>query len=202
MSITLTCQCGTLVPVELPQAGSEFVCECGQLIRVPSLSKLRELSGKGAYEAGIIDTIQRMIGSAELPSGETCALCSEPTNDVMDLYVHAEQVSQIGTSVGAGALVAVLFSPLLALAMTIKPQRDIGRDTFVPVPLRMCAKHERRVRKASQRTLKGWLRAVPVYARLLREYPRPRSCLRSSRRDGKVRGQLACQIQRVNRSGL
>jgi hypothetical protein len=174
MAINLTCVCGTPVAVELSQAGSELACRCGQPIRVPSLSKLRELSGKGAYEAGIIDTICRMVGNAELPFGEMCALCGEPTNDVIDLYVHAEQVSEIGTSAGAAALVAILFSPLIAIAMAIKPQREIGRDTFVPAPLRMCAKHEGRVRKASQRTLKGWLKSVPVYARLLREYPKPR----------------------------
>ena len=48
MAILLTCSCGEKVPVELSQAGGETACKCGQAIDVPSLSKLRELSGKGA----------------------------------------------------------------------------------------------------------------------------------------------------------
>jgi hypothetical protein len=136
------------------------------------LSKLRELSGKGAYEAGIIDTINRMLRAGELPAGDRCAVSGEPTSDLIDLYVEAERVSQVGSSLGQAALVAVLCSPILALTMTLKPPRDVGRSTFVRVPLRVAARYHERVLKSSQRALKRWLRSVPAYAQLLNEYPR------------------------------
>ena len=174
MAISLACSCGQAVLVELSQAGGETACQCGQTIRIPSLSKLRELSGKGAYEAGIIDTIHRMVASGELPAGDRCVVASEPSDDVFELYGEAEQVSQIGTSVAQAALVAVLCSPVLAIAMALKPIRDVGRSTIVLTPLRVCAKHQPRVLRASQRALKRWLRTVPVYAQLLNDYPRAR----------------------------
>jgi hypothetical protein len=161
----------------MSQAGGETACGCGQSIKIPSLSKLRELSGKGAYEAGVIDTINRMVTSGELPPGNRCAVSGEPTDDVLDLFVEAEQVSQIGTNIAAAALVAVLCSPIIALAMTVKPPRDVGRDTLVLTPLRIAAKYHGRVLRSSQRKLKRWLKTVPVYAQLLAEYPNARVVL-------------------------
>jgi hypothetical protein len=38
--------------------------------------------------------------------------------------------------------------------------------------LRFAGKYHERVLKSSQRSLKRWLRSVPVYAQLLKEYPR------------------------------
>jgi hypothetical protein len=177
MAISLDCTCGQAVLVELSQAGGETTCRCGQTIRIPSLSKLRELSGKGAYEAGIIDTIQRMVASGELPAGDRCVVSAEPTEDVFEFYVEAERVAQVGTSVAQAALVSFLCSPVLAIAMTLKPIRDVGRSTIVLTPLRVCAKHQPRVLKSSQRALKRWLRTVPVYAQLLKDYPRARILL-------------------------
>ena len=42
-------------------------CTVGDLVKVPSLGRLRELSGKGRYESSICDTIKRMVASGELP---------------------------------------------------------------------------------------------------------------------------------------
>jgi hypothetical protein len=174
MPIPLKCSCGREVPVQFSQAGAEIACECGQAIKVPSLSKLRELSGKGAYEAGIIDTINRMVASGELPAGNHCAVSGEPTADAIDLFVEAERVSQVGTSPGMAAAVALLCSPLIAIAMMLKAPKDVGRETFVATPLRVSGIHHQRVLRSSQRQLKRWLRSVPVYAQLLKEYPRAR----------------------------
>jgi hypothetical protein len=174
MPIPLACSCGQTIPVEFSQAGGETACKCGQTITIPSLSKLRELSGKGAYEAGIIDTINRMVASGELPAGDRCAVSGEPTSEAIDLFVEAEQVSQIGTSSGFAALLAAIFSPLVAAVMMLQPPRDVGRDTTVLTPLRVSAKRHKRVLRSGQRALKRWLRTVPVYAQLLKEYPRAR----------------------------
>ena len=173
MAVPLRCTCGRDLSVELSQAGGEVACECGETIAVPSLSKLRELSGKGAYEAGIIDTINRMIGSGELPWGDRCAVSGEPTSDAIDLYVEAERVFQGGSNTALIALLAVVCSPLLALILAQKPRQDVGRTTIVHTPLRVAARNQRRVlRWSSQRAIKRWLRSVPVYAELLNDYPR------------------------------
>jgi hypothetical protein len=162
------------VNVELAQAAGETLCKCGQTIKIPSVSKLRELSGKGAYEASVIDTINRMMHMGELPAGDRCAVSGETTGDEIELYVQAEKVSEVGTSVAAAALVAVLCSPILALAMAIKPKREVGRDTTVATPLRVAAKYHRRVSRSGQRALKRWLRSVAIYDQLLKEYPHSR----------------------------
>jgi hypothetical protein len=178
MTIPLACSCGQTVSVELAQAAGETTCKCGQVIRIPSLSKLRELSGKGAYDAGVIDTINRMVRSGELPAGDRCALSGEPTGDTIELYVQAEKVSEVGASVAGAALVAVLCSPILALAMVINPRREVGRDTTVATPLRVAGKYHRRLSRSGQRALKRWLQSVPIYAQLLKEYPHSRVVLR------------------------
>ena len=55
--------------VTVAQAGTEVNCQCGRVVSVPLLSKLRQLSGQEAYETGTIDTINRMIRTGELPWG-------------------------------------------------------------------------------------------------------------------------------------
>ena len=200
MSIPLACSCGQTVPVELSQAGGETACTCGQTMKIPSLSKLRELSGKSAYEAGVIDTINRMVSSGELPSGNRCAVSGEPTADVIDLYVEAERVSQIGTSLPHAALVAALCSPILAAVMMMQTPRDVGRETVVLTPLKVAAKYHRRVSRSGQRALKRWLKTVPVYAQLLQEYPRAQIVFARTGRVEAIQRTFPCQAKGYVRS--
>jgi hypothetical protein len=159
------------------------------------LSKLRELSGKGAYEAGIIDTINRMVGSGELPWGDRCAVSGEPTSDAIDLYVEAERVFHGGSNTALIALFAVACSPLLALVIAQKSRPDVGRTTVVNTPLRVAARNQRRVlRWSSQRAIKRWLRSVPVYAQLLKEYPRARVVFQSP---SEVKGFNEASLEKV-----
>ncbi len=68
-----------------------------------------------------------------------------------------------------------IISPLIALFILQKQRPDVGRTTIVKTPLRVAARNQRRVlRGSSQRAIKRWLRSVPVYAKLLEEYPRAR----------------------------
>ena len=39
----LTCECGNTVPVEIGQAGEQVACQCGAILDVPPLRKLRHL---------------------------------------------------------------------------------------------------------------------------------------------------------------
>jgi hypothetical protein len=58
---------------------------------VPRLSELRHAAGQGAFEAGTIDTIHRMISEGELPWGDRCALSEHLTNNSVELTVECEQ---------------------------------------------------------------------------------------------------------------
>jgi hypothetical protein len=134
---------------------------------------LRELAGRGAYEAGTVDTIFAMIKRGELPAGSTCALSGAATNDVIDLYVEAERI-HVGSDRSAYVWLGLLVSPVFFGGLFQKPRPDVGRQTVVPAPLRVAEAHQSRVRRAGQRALKRWLRKVPIYAKLLDEYPRAR----------------------------
>ena len=84
---SLDCPCGRAIAVAGSQAGSIVTCVCGAAVQVPSLGKLRESSGKGRYESGITDTIQRMLRSGELPGGHICAVSGKPTDDSIELEI-------------------------------------------------------------------------------------------------------------------
>src|SRR5262245_55013132 len=90
MTFSISCDCSNRLEVTASQAGAEISCSCGRTMRVPALSQLRQLAGQGAYEAGTIDTIHRMIRDGELPYGHTCAISGHPTSDTYDLNVQCE----------------------------------------------------------------------------------------------------------------
>jgi hypothetical protein len=90
MNYFAQCDCGRSLEVGMHQAGTETTCDCGLIVAVPPLSKLRESVGIGAYESGIINTIERMIDQGELPHGDTCAISGMPTEDTYSFYVQCE----------------------------------------------------------------------------------------------------------------
>jgi hypothetical protein len=171
MSFTLNCSCGAILEVQATQAGTTVLCRCGAPVRVPSLGKLRELAGQPAYETSTIDVILAMLKRGELPAGGHCAISGVATDDVIDLQVEAERMHAAGDNMKWAVLGAICFSPIFLLVMFQKPPPDVGRETIVPTPLRVAAAHHARVRRSSQRALKRWLRTIPVYAKLLDEYP-------------------------------
>jgi hypothetical protein len=173
MDYSLTCPCGRQLKVPATAAGTEIACECGARVRVPNLSQLRTLAGRGAYETGIVDVIHRMRAEGSLPWGELCAVSGKPTQDTMDLSVHCETV-QLGKDGLLSPMVLVfLFGPLLAMLLSQRSTHDPhGRETRIWTPLRVAKENQRTVVRASQKTLRRLLRTVPVYAALLDEYPR------------------------------
>lgn len=173
MGYALNCTCGHSFEVQAGQAGSTLKCDCGAEVRVPSISKLRELAGKSAYEVGVIDQIGGMIDRGELPFGGVCAVSGKSTGDVMDICVHAEQFQkpqEKNLQFLAPFAFLMLFQPSLTFGRRHRPHGD-GRDTWVRTPLFVDSKYQDKFRRASQKKLKRWLRSVPVYAKLLDEYP-------------------------------
>jgi hypothetical protein len=171
MDYSLNCACGRHLKVRAAAAGTEILCDCGAPIRVPRLSELREMTGRGAYETGTIDTIHRMLAEGSLPWGDLCTISRKPTRDVMDLSVHCERVQAETDGLRALQVLVFLFG-ILAILLGQRSSRDPrGRETTVWTPLRIAREHQRKVARASQKTLRRLLRTVPVYADLLDQYP-------------------------------
>jgi hypothetical protein len=172
MKYFVPCSCGYNLPVGIHQAGTETTCTCGYVVQVPPLSILREMAGQGAYEAGIIDTVERMIRDGDLPDGDSCAISGMPTEDIAELWVQCE--STYSTESNRGGLLALIismFMPLGRALISIESEGEVrGRDRGVTVLLRVRQESQRNLRNASQRKLKKLLRKVPVYAKLLKEY--------------------------------
>jgi hypothetical protein len=145
---------------------------------VPVLSRLRELAGQDAYETGPVDVIRNMLARGELPRLGRCAVSGAESKEIIELIVEAEQVHP-GSSDWPIAFLG-MFSPILLLAMFQKPRPDVGRETTVETPLCVDAAYHRRIRRAGQRSLKRWLRTVPVYAQLLDAYPASRISVREA----------------------
>ncbi len=169
---TLDCQCGRAIAVAGSQAGSTVACECGAAVQVPSLGKLRESSGKGRYESGITDTVQRMVQTGELPGGHTCAVSGKPTDDVIELEIFMPRFFK-GQEDPRKAPLIIMFGiwSLIYLALVQRTQFAEEGGTAVQVPLRVARRSHKKVRRMSQRRLKQLLRTVPVYAQLLEENP-------------------------------
>jgi len=184
MDFSLECTCGRHLTVGSAEAGTTVSCECGALVAVPNLGKLRELAGQGAYEAGTVDTIVAMIRRGDLPWGDLCAVSGTPTDDVIDLYVEAERIYRARDRRAVYGWLGVLVSPIFLAGLFEKPGPLVGRETTVCTPLRVAAIHQPVVRRSSQRALKRWLRSVPIYAKLLEEYPRARVGFEKSEQRG------------------
>lgn len=173
MGYAVDCPCGRSFDVQAGQAGSTLKCQCGADVRVPSVSKLREMAGKSAYEVGVIDRINGMIDRGELPAGGVCAVSGKNTGYVMQIYVHAEKFHRAEDKKMLFLMPVawlLLFYPSFAFGRRYRPEGS-GRDTWVRTPLFVDSKYHDKVRRASQKKLKRWLRSMPVYAKLLDEYP-------------------------------
>jgi len=174
MSYYVTCACGREISVSAASAGGEVFCQCGAAVVVPRLSDLRRSSGKGAYETSTVDVIAAMLSAQQLPWGSTCAHSEFPTEDVFDISVQCESCYDQDRS---GGWVSVLAAVLLGLSVPLTRRHESethGRELVVYTPIRLRKEFHVRFCKAGQRRLRRLLRTVPVYGRLLDEYPHAR----------------------------
>jgi hypothetical protein len=165
-------------------------CDCGRDVAIPQLSQLRKAVGRAAFEAGIVDTIRRMIADGELPPRNVCLVTGRFTKDTADVVVQCERVWKRGPgkATWAFAIFAAIFLPFWVLWIMLdhysgkEKRQELGRDTLVRIPLRVCAECNDRLRRMSQWRLRRLLRTVPVYASLLKEYPGARIIVPSPRK--------------------
>jgi hypothetical protein len=180
MSFSVTCQCSKTLEITAAQAGTEISCPCGHKVSVPLLSQLRQLAGQGAYEAGTIDTINRMIREGELPYGDTCAISGYPTKDSYNLYVQCESgwINGRYKIRYLSAIFSILLLPLGIIHLTLgkslfaKEYQHRGHERGIYIPLRVRKEYHHKLHRIrSQRKLRKLLCTVPIYANLFDEFP-------------------------------
>ena len=131
MEYFVECSCGKRVPVTAAMAGASVQCQCTRTVSVPRLSELREAVGQGSFEAGIVDTIRRMISEGKLPPTRECALTGRLTDDVAEIQVECERVWKRGPGRGrwSFAIFSLLFLPfglLWAWWLTDEKREELG----------------------------------------------------------------------------
>lgn len=179
MDYFVTCECGKRLPVTAALAGSAIQCACKRSIDVPRLSELRQTAGQGAFEAGIVDKIQRMIAEGALPSERRCALSGDVTSDTLNVWIECERKWVHGPDEGHWNFDAIVCHFLhlswlrFLLNRTFRKDQpeEVGRDITIVVPLRIRRIHHSRVMRFNQRKLRHLLATERVYAELLEEYP-------------------------------
>jgi hypothetical protein len=100
-------------------------------------------------------------------------------NDLVEVLVECEQKWLRGTRNRRWtyAILALVFFPFRPLSMLFawtfvdEKREELGYETTVRVPLRACRSQHDCVSRYSQRRLCRLLRTVPMYAKLLDEYP-------------------------------
>jgi len=175
---SLQCHCGRTVAVTKADAGGQVQCRCGQSVRVPRLSELRRQAGEAAYESGAVDRIRRMLAEGQLPPGDTCQFSFRPTKDVLLVTVECE-TPYARRGCGWWSLLFIGLFSLVAYRLAMQEQIEaVGRETVLRLPLLIDAEFQPQVRRYSASRLSELLRAVPIYAQLLAEFPRARVYVR------------------------
>jgi len=144
MTFSFSCECGNTLEVTATQAGTEIPCLCGDAVRVPLLSQLRQLAGQGAYEVDTVDTIIRMTRDGELPHGDICVISGFPTSDTYDLYVQCESkwIKGLGKGQYLFLILTCIFLPIWIIWVLVgrvlfnEKRQELGHDrgVYTPVP--------------------------------------------------------------------
>jgi hypothetical protein len=121
-----------------------------------------------------------MLHAKELPAGWNCEACAVSTESQLLVNALCEKMSVEG-ELESGMAVAwlLLVSPILWVAVALssgKGVRELGRNVSFALPLRLCENCQARVQNdwwwSRRKTLRRLLQKVPVYADLLRRYPK------------------------------
>lgn len=169
------CECGKQLFVSPRQAGSQVDCTCGRFVKVPNLSALKKSAGESVQTT--IEHIETMLRKGELPYGDVCPVSGRRTDDSIYFHVQCERVwVRGGDSVNYGKVIAyyLLFGWIGAFiaSKNMEPLQELGRDTHITIPLRISSEvRSKLLRTRHQKALKSLLKQVPVYAKLLQEYP-------------------------------
>lgn len=172
---SVSCDCGSFVSVTARQAGSTVGCTCGRTITIPLLSALRRSAGQSTKTT--IEQIEEMIRNGELPTDKVCPISGRNADETILFHIQCERSWVRGgepTDIGKILAYYMLFGWIGAIIASRKMQtrEEFGRETSATVPLRISSEVRAKIfRTRRQKTLKSFLHHVPIYQRLLREYP-------------------------------
>ena len=172
MGPAIQCACGNRIAVSTTQAGSQVLCDCGQLHAVPALSELRRQSGLPKYELNAVDTIRQMVAAGEMPGGKNCVGCGCETQSSLTCEVEC-QSPWLKNNNYWSVLILSIIAPIQVFKNFDKLNKKatvMGQECVVRAPLRLCDRCAAKV-GTSQKKLKNLLEQVPAYADLLHEYP-------------------------------
>ena len=185
MSYSVTCPCGKRCDVAATAAGSTIACDCGRPVPVPALSELRLSAGQEAYDRGTAGQIAGMVRRGALPVDELCCISGRSTQDVAVFCIACErvQVRHSGLDLtdrtilgwlvlGWLGIIAGWIGSMFAWKKKPKPIREHGREVVVYAPVRISEEYHPSLKRRSQRYLKDLLKNTPIYAALLKEYPK------------------------------
>lgn len=174
MAYPIQCPCGRTIEVTAGMAGGEVACPCGTVLAVPGLGQLRRQAGQEAYVTNAVERVRKMLAAGEIPPGELCAGCGAPTADVLQCEAVCEKSwsRRMAGDSGRefGGFLAFLLLPGGLFRRKVRTERH-GRDVSVTLPLRVCRSCRKDVGPGHRRRLVEWLRTVPGYDDLFREYP-------------------------------
>ncbi|WP_406699713.1 hypothetical protein V5E97_12720 [Singulisphaera sp. Ch08] len=165
------CGCGRTTTVSTPQAGSDVKCECGRELKVPSLSRLRMLTGRDGYESGVIDEIRRLIRDRGLPSMSICALSKRPTEDTVTVSITVPRFFKNPEKDDWKLVLVAGWVGVFFVNAFRKPVFEEEGSMTIEMQLRVASNQQAKTREMSQSRLRKLLRIEPLYARLLEENP-------------------------------
>lgn len=176
-SYILPCECGDAITVVASDAGEQSPCRCGRDIAVPPLSRLRTLNGEGAYESSALDRIRSMLAMGSLPAGHNCAISNQPTESCIEFEVICDPLDPPAGPSPFLVMASLLLTGGRMIIWRI-PERKRSQEEWdalerIRIPLLVSPKYHKRIKRRAkdQDYLRELLAIVPVYARLVREYP-------------------------------
>ena len=172
---SVNCECGKSIAVAQSQAGASVICDCGKTVPVPLLSALRRAAGES--NRTIIEELRFQIANKELPYGNLCPFSGKLADYIVTINVQCERSwTRGGEELSLNKIIAfyIPFGWLGALIASrrMMPLEEFGRETVIDLPLKVSTEMRSQVtRMRSQKSLKTALRTVPIYEKLLDEYP-------------------------------
>ncbi len=173
MDFSVTCECGSSVPVSASMCGTMVTCACGANISVPKLSELRRNAGLRAFEVSVSDRLMAMNLEGRLPVESECAVCGIPTNESLECSIECERPFAKAPGFWR-AFFLMLFAPIWAFAAIGRDYGNPevhGNELVIDAPIRICRSCFQAYGISKQRCLE-LLRKTECYDQLLQAYPK------------------------------
>ncbi len=174
----VACACGKVHWTPAGYAGSKFACHCGKAVEVPTLSELRKSvcrTPSGTRDTAVSHTFDAEldIGSrlrrGTLPVESACVMCQEPTTNAVPVSVVCERQRESAIGWLWFVLLCPPLMPIGLIILVVRSHQGTGRDVAFHLPVRVCEECQSAV--FTEDGANEALRATPLYARLMQQYP-------------------------------